>query len=122
VAPIAESFRSPWIGSTIEDCAKLLSEAPSEIALNTNYFTAIDVHSKEEDTVLVCRWLEYSGSLIDVDYFPQSTDLIAMMMRTNLGSKFDERADGYQTQCRKLGNPDRSKVGRYNRYLSEDSE
>jgi hypothetical protein len=120
IAPIAESFKSPWIGSTIEDCAKWLREAPPGIAVDRNYFTAIDIHSKEEDTVLVCHRLECPGSLVDVDYFPQSTDMIAMQMWTNLNSKFDEKADCYQAQCREDGSPDRSKVGRYDRYLSDE--
>jgi hypothetical protein len=109
VAPVAKSFESLWVGRSIQDCANWLREAPDYVAVHPDYFTAIDAHSKDEDTVLVCRWFDCGGA-IDVEYFPQSTDDVTMCMYTNDGLSFEERALCYQDRMKREGKPDRSKL------------
>ena len=98
----------------LRDCAKWLQKAPSEIAVQKQYFTAIDQHSKEDDTVMVCRVVDpdRAGDL-ELEYFPQPTNAILMEMATNDGLKFDEKAQNYQRSRMNDGQPDRSRVGPY---------
>lgn len=72
-------------------------------------------HSKDDDTILVCRIVEINqlDSLVELEYFPQPTDTILMEMATNDGLKFDEKAQNYQRSLMTDGKPDRSKAGSY---------
>ncbi|KAH8690414.1 hypothetical protein GQ44DRAFT_780427 [Phaeosphaeriaceae sp. PMI808] len=108
---IPSSFRSPWIGKTVEDCAKWLQGAPEDTPVNKEYFTVMNEYSKEDNTVLVCRISEEDG--FKVEYFPQSTDEVSMQMHTNDGPKFDEKASNYQTTMEAQGRADRSRAGPY---------
>ncbi|KAF1848206.1 uncharacterized protein K460DRAFT_279040 [Cucurbitaria berberidis CBS 394.84] len=113
--PLPADFSSPWVGKTVEDCAKWLQEMPVQEgvyaeSVNRDYFTAMNEFSKEEDMVLVCRFQNKDNGNTRVDYFPQSTDEVQMQMWTNLGSKFDEQASNYRDARRFEDNkPDRSK-------------
>lgn len=97
-----------------------------EVGLNKEYFTVMDEFSKKDDTVLAC-WIdnlaaggggggegggEGEGNGLNVKYFPQSTDKIAMEMVTNVSSRFVEKARCYQCNL-KDGKPDRSNFGPY---------
>lgn len=63
---------------------------------------------------MVCRIVESDKSGdVELEYFPQPTDIIVMSMQTNGGSTFDERAQNYQRSRMKDGKPDRSKAGPY---------
>lgn len=110
-APISESYASPFVGKTLEDCAKWLQQAPSDVAIDKEYFTALVEHSKEEDTVMACRinGSDESGEL-DIEYFPQGTDTIVQDMMTNGGLKWNEKAWNYAAARMNDGKPDRSKV------------
>ncbi|KAF1843216.1 uncharacterized protein K460DRAFT_341102 [Cucurbitaria berberidis CBS 394.84] len=108
--PLADSYKSPWVGKTIEECAKWLQAAPEDTAVLKDYFTAVNEFSKEDDTVLTCRVRVEDGDL-KVDYYPLPTKEIAMMMLTNRGSYFDERGSAYQSVMRRNGKPDRSQGG-----------
>ena len=113
-APISPNFTSPFAGKTLEDCAKWLQQAPSEVAVNKKYFNAMDEHSQEDDTVLVCRIVDISPSGdVKLEYFPQPTDVIMMSMQTNHGLKFDEKALNYQRQRLGDDRSDRSRAGPY---------
>lgn len=117
-APIPQNFTSPFAGKTLNECAKWLQNAPSDVAIDKEYFTAIDEHSQEDDTVLVCRVLKQGKNGdgdgdVELAYFPQPTDKIVMEMATNDGLKFDEKAGNYQAQRREDGRPDRSRAGPY---------
>lgn len=112
--PLSDSFKSPWAGKSLEDCAKWLRSAPSDVAVHKQYFTAMNEYSKEDDTVLVCRIVESkTGGEFDLEYFPESTDTIVMSMWTNDSLKFDEKAQNYQRARMRDGKPDRSKAGPY---------
>lgn len=101
VAPIPVSFVSPWIGKTLRECARWLQKAPKDVAVNRRYFTALIEDSKGEDTVLVCRIAQSpkSGD-VEVEYFPQPTDLVALHMVTNDDTRFDEKALVYRRSLR----------------------
>lgn len=72
----------------------------------------MDEHSKEEDTVMLCRIVKSDKSHgVELEYFPQETDTIVMNMATNGGLKFDEKCRNYQVSRMKDGKPDRSKGG-----------
>lgn len=111
--PISDTFTSPWVGKSLEDCAKWLQQAPADSAVHRDYFTAMNEFSKKDDTVLVCRVKSKDGDKIELEYFPQPTDKIVMEMATNGGLKFDEKAQNYQRSRMKDGKPDRSKAGPY---------
>lgn len=111
--PLDDSFKSPWIGKTIEECAQWLQNAPSDSGVQREYFTAMDQFSKEDDTVLTCRVRNENGE-VEVDYYPLATKEIAMHMLTNRGSKFDEAGHAYQTRMKREGKPDRSQGGPFN--------
>lgn len=114
-APISQGFTSPFAGKTLRDCAQWLQQAPSEVAVHKEYFTAIDGYSKEDGTMMACRIVESSEpGDVEVEFFPQSTDTIVMEMATNGGLKlFDEKAQNYQRSRMNDGKPDRSKAGPY---------
>jgi len=112
--PISSDYHSPFIGKTLEECAKWLQGAPDDVALHKTYFTALDEHSKEDDTVMMCRIVESKGEgEVKLEYFPLETDTIQMYIATSDGLKFDERALNYQRQRMQDGKPDRSKAGPY---------
>lgn len=84
------------------------------MAVDKEYFTAMDEHSKEDDTVMVCRVVKSKNSGdVELQYFPQPTGTIVMEMATNDGLKFDEKAQNYQRSRMRDGKPDRSKAGPY---------
>jgi hypothetical protein len=75
--PVEGSFTSPWLGKTVEECAKWLQDAPYDVAGQREYFAAMDRFSKEDDTVLACRvWKD--GGVVKVAYYPLPTKYIAM--------------------------------------------
>lgn len=109
--PLDSTYNSPWLGKSVEDCAKWLQDTPQETALNKNHFTVLNEYSKADDTVLVCR-ISIDPEF-KVDYFPQPTDDISLEMYTNSGLKFDEKAANYQATMETQGKPDRSRAGPY---------
>jgi hypothetical protein len=73
------------------DEKKYLVDTP----VNPQYFVFLNEFSKDEDLVFVARLVkDEDGEEIRVEYFPQSTDQVQMMMWTNW--QFDERAIMYQ--------------------------
>jgi hypothetical protein len=108
--PLEGSFHSPWIGRTVEDCAKWLQNMPNDRGVQREYFTAMNQFSGEDDTVLTCRVRKNNGE-VGVDYYPLSTAEISMYMITNRGSKFDEAGHAYQARAERDGKPDRSQGG-----------
>ncbi|KAH9873392.1 hypothetical protein J1614_005790 [Plenodomus biglobosus] len=64
-------------------------------AVNRDYFLVMDEFSKEDDTIQVCRVVKEADDGIRVDYFPQPTDQVQLEMWTNMGSKYDEKANIY---------------------------
>lgn len=115
--PLPDNWSSPWIGKTIEECAKWLQEMPTydgeqyylDTSVRREYFVAMDEFSMEDDTMLVCRVTKKEDGGVKVDYFPQAVDEVQMQMWTNEGSMFDNKAEAYQATMRKEGKPDRSR-------------
>jgi hypothetical protein len=112
VPPIRESYKSPWYGKTVEDCAKWLQAAPDDIASDKRHFAAMNEFSKEDDTVLLCRINTTNGGF-KVDYYPVETKYVAMSLHTRNGSSFEESFGGYQREMDFQGKPDRSQGGPY---------
>lgn len=112
--PLEDSFKSPWIGKTVENCAEWLQNAPNDSGVQREYFTAMNQFSKEDDAVLTCR-IRNEGSEVKVDYYPLSTAEISMYMITNRGSKFDEAGHAYQARVEREGKPDRNQGGPFTR-------
>ncbi|KAF2443356.1 hypothetical protein P171DRAFT_414795 [Karstenula rhodostoma CBS 690.94] len=108
--PLENSFKSPWIGKTVEDCAVWLQNAPDNSGVEREYFTAMNRFSREDDTVLTCR-VRSGSSRVEVGYYPLATADISMYMITNRGSRFDEAGYTYQARVRRDGKPDRSQGG-----------
>ena len=67
----------------------------------------INEHDKEGDTITMCQVDEDKGG--DVKYFPVPVGEVVMLLLTNDRLKFAERLQGYQTQRKYNGKPDRSK-------------
>ncbi|KAL9110582.1 MAG: hypothetical protein Q9227_004940 [Pyrenula ochraceoflavens] len=110
-APMSD-FQSPFLDCSLEECAKWLQSAPDEISLQREYFTALDQFSKEDDTILLCRYVEThteGQSTRKLQYFPVPTSDAVMSMQNALGLKFDEKLQNYQRSRMKDGKPDRSK-------------
>ncbi|KAK7413933.1 hypothetical protein QQX98_007201 [Neonectria punicea] len=119
-APLENSdFRSPFIGKSLESCAEWLKNAPDEVALNREYFTAVDQFSRADDTVLICRVVsgQDKGELA-VEYFPEKTDDATTQMAVSIGLKFDEALQRYQRNRVRDGKPDRSNGEPYSRTSS----
>ncbi|CAM1501389.1 Fc.00g105510.m01.CDS01 [Cosmosporella sp. VM-42] len=114
-APLKDvGFRSSFIGQTLEFCGEWLQNAPAHIALNRDYFTAMDQFSRVDDTVLICRVIpaEDGGELI-VEYFPEKTEDATIQISVSIGLRFDEALQRYQRNRMRDGKPDRSKGGPY---------
>lgn len=103
-APVT-GFGFPFVGKSIEQCAEWLKSTPSDVALNRVYFTALTMHSKDDDTVLMCRKEEGAES----QYFPFKTFDAVVEIATANGIRFDEHLQGYQRGRMQDGKPDRSK-------------
>jgi len=119
-APIQDSSpQSPFTGKALESCAEWLRDAPDEVALNREYFTAMDQFSRTDDTILICRTIpsKESGKL-DVEYFPEKTDDATIQMAISIGLNFDEALRRYQVNRMVDKKPDRSKGQPYSRVPS----
>jgi ATP-dependent 26S proteasome regulatory subunit len=77
-----------------------------DTSINPQYFVFLNKFSKDEDLVFVARVVKDDGEEMKVEYFPQSTDQIQMMMWTNW--QFDERVVIYQRLQFSKEKPDRS--------------
>lgn len=89
-----------------------MQQAPSNAAINRDYFTAMNEYSRDDDIILLCRIIRVDNSGdVELQYFPQATDTIVMQMATNGGVKFNGKARNYQKSCARDGRPDRSKAG-----------
>ncbi len=113
-APVAADFAFPFVGKTLEECAQWLQRTPEDVELNRQYFAALTQHSREDDTVLLCRIVNPDDSgnnnnIIALQYFPVPTGDAVIEMQTALGMAFDERLQNYQRQRMQDGKPDRSK-------------
>ena len=54
--PIPKGFKSPWIGTKIEDLTKWLQAKPEDIDLNSHHFAVLDQGAKDDPpTIVVCR-------------------------------------------------------------------
>jgi hypothetical protein len=73
--------------------------------VNPKYFVFLNKLSKNEDIVFVARALG-EGKEMRVEYFPQKTHEVQMMMWTNW--QFDERATNYVRARFSDNKPDRS--------------
>jgi hypothetical protein len=107
----ASNFASSFIGKTLDECAEWLQSAPDDVALHREYFTALNEHSKVDDTVLLCRMINSK-----LQYFPVSTGDTVVEMMTSHGTKFDERLQNYQRQRMRDSKPDRSKGKPYTEF------
>lgn len=116
-APV-KSFESSFVGKTPEECAVWLQAAPEDVDLDRDIFATLDEHSKENDTITMCRVLEDRGG--EVEYFPVPVGDAVVLLITSQGLKFDERLEGYQSQMREDGKPDLSKGKPYSRSQCED--
>lgn len=77
-------------GTTLHVAQNLeLVQIGQSVTVNPYYFLAIDRHSEEEDTILMCRWLDFGGS-IRVEQFPNPTDEAGMDMYSAEGFVFEE--------------------------------
>ncbi|KAI8965111.1 hypothetical protein F5Y11DRAFT_313888 [Daldinia sp. FL1419] len=101
---VPDSYISPFLGKTLEDCAAYLSGTPEDITWETEYFCALDEHSKEDDTMMMIRILP-NGRL---HAFPRETKMAVLSMMTFLVDDFEQRLGVYQRMCRRQGKPDRS--------------
>jgi hypothetical protein len=110
--PILESYKSPWYGKSVEECAKWLQAAPDDIASDKRHFAAKNQYSMEDNTVLLCRIEENDGAF-KVDYFPLTTAHVAMYLHTSNGDMFEEPFGRYQREMEEEGRPDRSQGGPY---------
>jgi hypothetical protein len=97
---------------TVQDCAKWLQAAPNDVASDKRHFAAMNEHSKEDNTVLLCRIKKDDGAF-KVDYFPLPTAHVAMYLHTNNGDRFEESFGSYQREMEDEGKPDRSQGGPY---------
>lgn len=110
--PIDKKFKSPWAGKDLEEAAEWLLNKPDDVAVDEDHFNALDEFSKEDDTVLICRYVEDKESgKYKLEYFPEPTDTSLMTRTTAMGLKFDEMLLNYQRSRQKDGKPDRSRGG-----------
>jgi hypothetical protein len=115
--PLSEDWSSPWLGMTVEDCAKWLQEMPTyegegyylPTRVRREHFVVMNEFSKEDDMMLVCRVVKKHDGELRVDYFPQAVNEVQMQMWTNEGSMLNNKAEAYQATRRKEGKPDRSR-------------
>ncbi|OTB14553.1 hypothetical protein K445DRAFT_12807 [Daldinia sp. EC12] len=101
---VPDSYVSPFVGKTLEDCAAYLSGTPEDIVWETKFFCALDKYSKEDDTVTLVRIL-----LDDTLHaIPEKTSRVAGSLMTYLRDDYERSLERYQRICRREGKPDRS--------------
>lgn len=106
-------FKPPFIGKTVEHCAKWLLNAPDDIALNREYFLAINEFSRSEDTLLICRILDRKDGELEIEYYPEEIGYTGLLMAVMIGVKYDEALQHYQRNCMRDEKPDRSRGKSY---------
>lgn len=53
--PISSIPPFPFVGKTVEDCAKSLKDAPEEVTVDRRHFIVADEQSTEDGTVTLCK-------------------------------------------------------------------
>ncbi|KAM4060733.1 hypothetical protein HRG_001727 [Hirsutella rhossiliensis] len=102
--PIADSFASPFLGKTLEDCAKYLRATPNNKDWDDEYFCVLGEEDVSEDTVTLVRSFDDGA----VHAFPCSTGECARKMYTALGDNFEEKLQIYKDITDAEGDKDRS--------------
>ncbi|KAI0104471.1 hypothetical protein F4814DRAFT_430870 [Daldinia grandis] len=116
--PLADSFVSPFLGKTAEDCARYLRGTPDRKDWNREHFCILCDDDVLEDTVTLVRGFE-SGA---VHSFPDSVDATARRMYTMwTGSSFEEKLEMYQAGMEEHPEKDRS-VGKAFEFIKFDEE
>lgn len=102
--PIADSFESPFIGKSLEECAKYIQDTPDNKVWNHEYFCVLGDEDKADDTITLVR----SFSNGAVHSFPCPTDETGLNMYTALSDNFEEKLQMYQKKTKSKGGNDRS--------------
>jgi hypothetical protein len=115
--PLPEHWSSPWVGKSVEDCARWLQKMPTyegpqyyhHTSVDREYFVAMDEFSMEDDTIMACRATKKKDAKTRVDYVPMATAEVQMYMWTNDYYMFLNKAEAYQGTVRVQKKPDRSR-------------
>lgn len=102
--PITDSFASPFLGRTVQDCAQYLRGTPNSKDWNKEYFCVLDDDDVDQDTIMVVRRL--GGN--DVHAFPCPVRETSRKIYTALSDNFEEKLLMYQRITKSEGNYDRS--------------
>lgn len=83
---LVSDFAFSFVGKSIEECVRWLQAALEDVALIRRHFTALSMHSTDDDTALICC----TNQKPELQYFPYRTDLAVMVSKTVVGTKFNE--------------------------------
>lgn len=53
--PVSDEWRSPWIGSKVEDVAEWMKQKPSTVDLDDHHFALLGKQAGEDHSVVICR-------------------------------------------------------------------
>ncbi|KAI1656459.1 hypothetical protein F4813DRAFT_364405 [Daldinia decipiens] len=103
--PLDDSFVSPFLGKTVEDCARYLRGTPDKKDWNREHFCVLCDDDLLEDTVTLVRGFEHGA----VHSFPCPVDEIwGKMMTMWNGRSFEEQLQTYQYIVEEHPDKDRS--------------
>ncbi|KAK2597375.1 hypothetical protein QQS21_005999 [Conoideocrella luteorostrata] len=102
--PVADSFASPFVGKTLEECARYLGATPANKDWNRQYFCVLGEDDREQDEVMLVRSFDQGA----VHAFPCKTEETANKMFTAFSDNFEEKLQMYQKIAKSQGKRDRS--------------
>ncbi|OAQ65219.1 hypothetical protein VFPPC_06366 [Pochonia chlamydosporia 170] len=102
--PVSNTFTSPFLNQSLDDCVKYLRATPEKKAWNTEYFCVVGKDDKAEDTVTVVRSFNHGA----VHAFPCKTEETGSFMFTGYSENFEEKMQTYQKLAKANGDKDRS--------------
>ena len=104
---VPSSFKSPFAGKTLQECAVYMRDTPCDVAWQTEFFCTIDENDKEEDTVmLVRRFKNEDGTAVHA--FPESIGSVTLFIANYIGDDWEDKMERYKRVARKSGKEDRS--------------
>ncbi|KAI8965379.1 hypothetical protein F5Y11DRAFT_312941 [Daldinia sp. FL1419] len=116
--PIPDSFVSPFIGKSLEECAEFLRRTPDKKDWNREHFCVLGDDDVRDDTVTLVRGLDNGR----VHAYPETVELTGSSMFTMwTGNSFEEKLQMYQAGVEEHPEKDRS-VGKAFEYVKYDDE
>lgn len=104
---VPSSFKSPFAGKTLQECASYMRDTPGDVAWQTEFFCTLDDNDKNQDTIMLVRRSKNEDGTA-VHAFPEPTGTVTQFIINYVGDDWEDKMQRYKRVARKSGKEDRS--------------